>query len=85
MAFIHATGIESSIAGKRVRVAGAEALIVLKLKAYRDQDKADLQHLLATNKNLDRPLLDAWVQKFKLEARLEEMERAVRENPGRRG
>lgn len=84
MAFIHATGIEQRVNDTRVRVIGAEALIVLKLQAFRGKDQTDVQMLLKANKNLDRALLNAWVQKFKLEARLEEMERQAQQYGGRR-
>lgn len=85
MAFAHSTGIESSVKGTRVRILGAEAFLILKLQAFRGQDQTDIATILKTNKALDRELLAAWVKKFKLEARLAEIERIVRENPGRRG
>jgi predicted nucleotidyltransferase len=85
MAFIHATGKEDRIEDTRVRIIGPEALIVLKLQANRHQDLGDLEDLLRLKPNLDRDLLSAWVKKFGLEARLAEIERIVRENPGRRG
>jgi predicted nucleotidyltransferase len=83
MAFLHATGRESDINGTRVRVVGAEALLLLKLQAYRDQDKADIQALLRGKLNVNRELLLAWVGKFALEARLAEMEAVVKANPRR--
>lgn len=85
IAFIHATGKEDVIRGTRVRIIGPEALIVLKLQANRHKDLGDLEDMLRLKPNLDRDLLSAWVKKFGLEARLAEIERIVRENPGRRG
>ena len=85
MAFAHASGIETQIQGTRIRVLGAEAFLVLKLQAFRGKDQSDIEAILRANKNIDRDLLTAWVQKFKLEARLAEIERIIKENPGRRG
>jgi predicted nucleotidyltransferase len=85
MAFIHATGIESDINGTRIRVIGPEAFLVLKLQAYRDQDKADLQTLLRGKIKFNPELLSAWVKKFSLESRLAEMEQIVKANPKRLG
>ena len=84
VAFIHATGIETKINGVRVRVASYEAMLVLKMKAYRDQDKADLQGLLRLQKPYDRELVLAWLKKFKIEHRLAEMEALANANGGRR-
>lgn len=74
MAFLHASGCEVAVAGVPFRVLSAEGLLLLKLQAYRDQDKADLLHLLRANAALDRALLEVWVRKFKLEDRFQEME-----------
>jgi predicted nucleotidyltransferase len=85
MAFIHATGKETQIQGTRVRMIGPEALIILKLQAFRGKDQSDIEDMLRMKPSLDRDLLMAWVKKFKLEDRLAAIERIVRENPGRRG
>jgi predicted nucleotidyltransferase len=85
MAFAHATGIETQVQGTRIRVLGPEAFIILKLQAFRGKDQSDVEAILRSNSNIDRDLLQAWVAKFKLEARLAEIERVVRENPGRKG
>ena len=84
MAFMYATGIESSINGIRVRVIGREALLVLRLRAFRIQDRADLQDLLFARRPFDRELVLAWLQKFKIEHRLAEIEALANENGGRR-
>jgi len=85
MAFLHASGRESTVNGMRVRVMGPEALILLKLHAYRDQDRADLKHILWKKRNeLDRDLLNAWAAKFKIEERLAEMEKQAQAYGGRR-
>jgi len=85
MAFLHATGIESKIQDTRVRVLSAEALLVLKLQAFRGKDQSDIEAILKSKTALDRDLLNAWVAKYKLEERLREIETRVKENPGRRG
>ncbi len=46
--------------GTRLRVASAEGLSILKLIAFRPQDQADLQGLVAANRSLDAPLLRKW-------------------------
>lgn len=85
MAFLHATGRESDVNGLRVRLIGPEGLIVLKLAAYRDQDKADLQQLLNKAPALNMDLIRAWAARFKWEERLAEMERQAALNRQRRG
>ena len=84
MAFLHATGIESSVEGTRLRVLGAEGLIILKLQAFRGHDQTDAKEILKRNPKLDRALLTAWVKKFKLEERLAQMERELAAEGGRR-
>ena len=85
MEFVHESGRESQIAGTRLRIVGPEALVVMNLQTFRGQDRSDLEDLFRLKSNLDRDLLSAWVKKFKLEARLAEIERIIKENPGRRG
>jgi hypothetical protein len=47
--------------GKRLRVASAEGLIILKLIAFRPQDEADLMGVLATNRGrLDLGRIRTW-------------------------
>ena len=84
MAFAYASGVESSINGVRVRMVGREALMILKMRAYRDRDKADLQDLLRAKPPFDRELVLAWLRKFKIAHRLAEMEALASENGGRR-
>jgi len=79
MAFLHASGRPVAVADVPLRVLSAKGLLLLKLQAYRDQDKADLIHLLRANTALDRALLEVLVRKFKLEDRLQEMETKARE------
>lgn len=85
MAFLHATGVESHLEGVRLRVLGAEGLIVLKLQAFRDKDRWDVKEILKRNPKLDRALLMSWVAKFKLEERLSQMERELAAEGPRRG
>jgi len=85
MAFAHATGIESKVRETRIRVLGPEAFLILKLQAFRGKDQSDIEAILRLNKKIDRDLLMAWVKKFKLESRLEQIEKIVRENPRRFG
>lgn len=84
MAFLHSTGTESEVNGVRVRVIGLEAFIILKLLAFRGQDQTDIQKTLKASKNLDRELIRAWAEKFKIEDHFVEMERQDRANDGRR-
>lgn len=84
MAFLHASGVETSINGQRLRVAGIEALLILKIKAYRDQDKADVQALLRTQRGFDRELVRVWLEEFGIAERLSAMEIQAQANDGRR-
>ena len=60
---ITATAQNEEIAGKRVRVASTEGLILLKLVAFRVQDQADLLALVAANSTeLDLEILQGWYQ-----------------------
>ena len=83
-AFLHASGVESRLNGTRIRIVGLEALMILKMKAYRGRDQDDLQALLRAHKSYDRELVLAWLQKFKIEHRLAEIEALANENGGRR-
>jgi hypothetical protein len=47
----------------RLRVASPEGLIILKLIAFRPQDQADLEGLIATNRSLNVSLLREWYSK----------------------
>jgi hypothetical protein len=49
--------------GARLRVASPEGLIILKLIAFRPQDQADLEGLIAMNRSLNVPLLREWYAK----------------------
>ncbi|HYG76181.1 MAG TPA: nucleotidyl transferase AbiEii/AbiGii toxin family protein [Planctomycetota bacterium] len=85
MAFIHATGREAKLQDTRIRLIGPEALLVLKLQAYRGRDQEDAEQILRLQPALDRELLMAWVTKYKLESRLAEIETRIKQNPSRRG
>ncbi|MBE7464077.1 MAG: nucleotidyl transferase AbiEii/AbiGii toxin family protein [Planctomycetes bacterium] len=85
MAILHATGCESNFAGERVRVIGLEGYIILKLRAFRRRDQADLEALWAFNRDrVDQTTLNAWLKRFELEARFEQIKRWVDESDGRR-
>ena len=53
------------IGGARIRVVSAEGLILLKLVAFREQDKLDVQGLLAANTGrLKVPFVTNWLRKI---------------------
>lgn len=85
MAMLQANATSSEIADEKVRVLGAEGLVVLKLQAFRDKDRWDVKEILKRNPKLDRALLMSWVAKFKLEERLAQMERELAAEGPRRG
>lgn len=85
MGMIHTTGIETDVFGTRVRLIGAEALLVLKLQAYRDRDKADAQDILKNRPALNRELLQAWIKRFKLGRRFNAIEKKVASQEKRLG
>lgn len=84
MAFLHATGIEAHVNDVRIRVLGAEGLLLLKLRAFRDIDRWDAKSILRSEPDLDRSLLESWAEKLGLTERLEQMEREITEEGDRR-
>jgi len=85
MGMIHTTGIETEVFGTRVRLIGAEALMVLKLQAYRDRDKADVHDILKNRPSVNQELLQAWIKRFKLGRRFSAIEKKVANQSKRLG
>lgn len=85
MAWMHATGRETSLAETRVRLIGVEALLIVKLQAFRAKDQMDAEAILRRNPDLDELAFSAWIARFQLQARLEEIRARIRNQPGRLG
>jgi len=85
MAWIHASGRETDFFGTRVRLIGVESLLVLKIQAFRPKDQMDIEEILRSQKQIDFDLLHAWLDRFKVRERLQEIQKRIQRQPRRLG